>query len=143
MCSTPTCDPCLTSCPIPTPRGGCSFRTSIRTRTHTSTTTHYATYTTGIQNYDLLSSQRCDNSAIIGTSITLGVVSGIILPICIALVFYYRRHAKQAYQNQNPAAMTTQSEQISTQNFANGANKNMFNYQWNPNSGPSAVYYHY
>ncbi|CAG8480666.1 24787_t:CDS:2 [Gigaspora margarita] len=72
------------------------------------------------------------------TSITLGVVSGIILPICIALIFYYRRHAKQAYQNQNPAAMTTQSEQISTQNFANGANKNMLNNQWNPNSGTSA-----
>ncbi|CAG8814322.1 4060_t:CDS:2, partial [Cetraspora pellucida] len=50
---------------------------------------------------------RCDN-ALIGTTVSLGVVSGIILPICIALIFYYRRHA-----------MATQSEQIPNPNGDN------------------------
>ncbi|CAG8466861.1 13624_t:CDS:2 [Gigaspora rosea] len=104
-----TCDPCISSCPIAYPPGGC-----------------------GIPIYGM-SSPRCDHSAIIGTSITLGVVSGIILPICIALIFYYQRYAKQAYQYQNSAAMTTQSEQISMQNFANGAHRNTLNNQQNPN----------
>ncbi|KAF0464082.1 hypothetical protein F8M41_026561 [Gigaspora margarita] len=145
-----TCDPCLSSCPIATPPGGCDFRTTSTiyyTFTSTSTTyttryTTYTTYTTATPTY-AMSSPLNDHSAIIGTSITLGVVSGIILPICIALIFYYRRYAKLAFQYQNPAAMTTQSEQISMQNFANGANRNTLNNQRNPNSGTSAVYYHY
>ncbi|CAG8826046.1 34386_t:CDS:1, partial [Racocetra persica] len=83
-------------------------------------------------------SPKCDNSALVGTSVTLGFVSGIILPICIALIFYYRRQANKGYEQQYPARTTTQSDQTPNQSFLNRVNSNMFKNQWNQN--PGAVY---
>ncbi|CAG8831651.1 17333_t:CDS:1, partial [Racocetra persica] len=50
--------------------------------------------------YATATSSECD-SALIGTSASLIIVSGVILPICIAFIFYYRRHGMATQSGQN------------------------------------------
>ncbi|CAG8826391.1 15468_t:CDS:1, partial [Cetraspora pellucida] len=113
QCVSPTCDPCLSSCSIPYPPS-CNFRTMTTTYysyyTYTSFRTATTTATTTRYNYYTYTEYARSDSALIGTSISLGIVSGIILPICIAFIFYYRRHALATQSEQNPEQNGTNNQ---------------------------------
>src|SRR5436309_16020681 len=100
--STYSCDPCNISCPIPTTPGCPRFSTTSPyyspTSTHsysTSPTSTYAYSTSPICYSCTDSDYVTPNSALLGTAVTLGIIGGVILPICIAFIFYYRKKAQE------------------------------------------------
>src|SRR6266542_2422054 len=116
----PTCDPCDDGCDIPYPPT-CIRSTEFITESITESYTNYVTDTT-IATYSFINTfistttrhvtsitiSESNNDAIIGTSVPLAIIGGVLFPLSIALIFYYRRHEKKRLVQQNTDETATQ-----------------------------------